>query len=190
MAQNLFSYPKKITNLILHFYHPRMRVGNNFSWVCLFVCLCFCLCICAGCNFWTVEGRNFILVHIDLYNIFTISRLCLSTNVIGFSSRSNKWIKFHNSHNSTTCLYSTKACSNIKVIGWSMSFNVKVTSTSNNNDLCPMRIVCFQLKKNSCKLRNWKLHKNIYIGSTKCAAMNMCAVCNSFYANNWDPNHV
>ena len=27
-------------------YHPRMRIGNNFSWVCPSVCLCFCLCVC------------------------------------------------------------------------------------------------------------------------------------------------
>ena len=33
-----------------HFYHPRMRVGNVFSHVCLCVCLCVCLsvhlCVC------------------------------------------------------------------------------------------------------------------------------------------------
>ena len=31
-----------------YFYHPRMRVGNVFSHVCLCVCVCVCLCVCVS----------------------------------------------------------------------------------------------------------------------------------------------
>ena len=34
------------TMCFAHFYHPRMRIGNNFIRVCLSVCLCICLSVC------------------------------------------------------------------------------------------------------------------------------------------------
>ena len=64
---------------LLHNYHPRMRVGNVFSHVCVSVCLsvcsvCLSVCVsvcvsvCWGYNFWTAWHRNFIFgmqVHLD-----------------------------------------------------------------------------------------------------------------------------
>ena len=58
------------------YYHPRMRIGNNFTQVCLcvslFVCLCVCLCFClsvwSGSYSWTAIARNFIFsvqVYLD-----------------------------------------------------------------------------------------------------------------------------
>ena len=34
-----------------NFYHPRMRVGNNFTQVCLCVCVCVCQSVYSGYNF-------------------------------------------------------------------------------------------------------------------------------------------
>ena len=82
-------------------YHPRMRIGNNFSRVCLCVCvsvcvsvcpsvcLSVCLSVCVSVQMITFEplmiGTSF-LVHTY---IFIISRSSLSTKVIGSRSRSN-----------------------------------------------------------------------------------------------------
>ena len=38
------------------FYHPHLRVGNNFSSICLSVCLSFC-------NFWVTGARDIIWVY-------------------------------------------------------------------------------------------------------------------------------
>ena len=67
-------------------YNPRMRVGNVFSHVCLSVCLSVCQ---------TIQPITFELLHIEtsflvcMY-IFTISRSCLSIEVIGVRLRSYK----------------------------------------------------------------------------------------------------
>ena len=50
---------KSVSAPCIHYYHPRMRVGNVFSHVCLSVCLSVCL----GYNFWTALHRNFIFWH-------------------------------------------------------------------------------------------------------------------------------
>ena len=81
-------------------YHPRMRVGNNFS-VCLSVCL-------------YVSAKTFELMKLgtsfSVHNcIYTISRSSSSTKV------KVKWITFHNWHNLTTYYSSTKTCSTVKV---------------------------------------------------------------------------
>ena len=121
--------------IVAFHYHPRMRIGNNFSWVCLclYICLCvslsFCLSFCQSVQAITFKPLNvepLFLVHIS---ISTISRSSLNINVIGSKSRSNK--KNHISHNQTVGLYSTKVYSNDKVVCRSVSLNVKVISTLN-----------------------------------------------------------
>ena len=58
----------------LNYYHPRMRVGNVFSRICLSVHLSvhpsFCVYVCSGYNFWTPSHINFIFgIQIHLYHI-------------------------------------------------------------------------------------------------------------------------
>ena len=58
--------------MALNFYHPRMRVGNVFSHVCVYlsVCLSVCLSICSGYNFWTASHRDFIFgMQVPIYHI-------------------------------------------------------------------------------------------------------------------------
>ena len=59
---------KNIKWLLQWLHHPCLRIGNNFSQVCVSVCLSVCLCVCSGYNFWTAKARNFILsiqIHLD-----------------------------------------------------------------------------------------------------------------------------
>ena len=52
-----------------NFYHPRMRIGNNFSQLCVSVCVSV-MSVCSGYKFWTARARNFIFsVQIHLDNI-------------------------------------------------------------------------------------------------------------------------
>ena len=81
----------------LHFYHPRMRVGNVFGHVCLSVCLCVCLSVCVSV-FLSVQAITFEPLDIDTSflvcrYILTIARSSLSIKVIGSRSRSyeKKW---------------------------------------------------------------------------------------------------
>ena len=47
------------------FYHPHLRVGNNFSWIRLSVCLSFC-------NFWVTGARDIIWVYRYLAQILLL----------------------------------------------------------------------------------------------------------------------
>ena len=86
----------------VHFYHPRMWVGNVFSHVCLSVCLSVCvsvcvsvcLCVCLSV-FLPVQAITFEPLDIETSflvcrYILTISRSSLSIKVIGSRSRSYK----------------------------------------------------------------------------------------------------
>ena len=42
-----------------YFYHPRMRIGNNFIRVCLSVCLCVCVSVCLSVSVSVCSGYNF-----------------------------------------------------------------------------------------------------------------------------------
>ena len=55
---------------VINFYHPRMRVGNHFTQVCVcvYVCLSVCVSVCLDYNFWTAIAWNFIFgmqIHLD-----------------------------------------------------------------------------------------------------------------------------
>ena len=76
------------------YYHPRIRVGNVFSRVCLSVCLSVSLSICLSMCI-SVQAITFELLHIEtsflVYRyIFTISSSSLSIKVIGSRSWSNE----------------------------------------------------------------------------------------------------
>ena len=70
------------------YYHPRMRVGNVFSHVCLSVCVSVCLSV-----FLSVQAITFELLDIETSflvcrYILTISRSSLNIKVIGSRPRS------------------------------------------------------------------------------------------------------
>ena len=49
--EELIAYMRNRVNIVhilfpIHFYHPRMRVGNVFGHVCVSVCVSVCLCFC------------------------------------------------------------------------------------------------------------------------------------------------
>ena len=72
------------TELAMDYYHPSIRVGNVFGHVCVSVCLSVCL---------SVQAITFELLDIETSflvcrYILTISRSCLSINIIGSRSRS------------------------------------------------------------------------------------------------------
>ena len=75
-------------------YHPRMRVGNVFSRLCLCVCLSVCTSVCLSVHpsvYMPVKAITFESLHIEtsflVYRyIFTISRSRLSIKVIGSRS--------------------------------------------------------------------------------------------------------
>ena len=74
----------------MHYYHPRMRVGNVFGRVCLSVCPPVCPSVCLS-----VQTITFELLHIGTSflvwrYILTISRSSLSFKVIGSRSRSGE----------------------------------------------------------------------------------------------------
>ena len=71
-------------------YHPRMRIGNNFSRVCL--CVSFCVFVC-------------LLVY---RYILTMSRSSLSIKVIGSRSRSNEKLTYVYLPATSVCLYANK----------------------------------------------------------------------------------
>ena len=80
----VFSYNIVETREIYDFYHPRMRVGNVFSHVCLSVCLSVFLSVQAI----TFEPLDIETSFLVCRYIFTISRSSLSIKVIGSRSRS------------------------------------------------------------------------------------------------------
>ena len=75
-------YPRR--SFYVHFYHPRMRVGNVFSPVCLSVCLSVFLSVQAI----TFEPLNIETSFLVCRYILTKSRSSLSIKVIGSRSRS------------------------------------------------------------------------------------------------------
>ena len=77
-------------------YHPRMRIGNNFSRVCTSV---------QAMYFELLKVRNFILTY---RYILTIFRLSLSIKVIGPRSRSNEKLTYFYLTVTSVGLYSTK----------------------------------------------------------------------------------
>ena len=67
-----------------HYYHPRMRVGNVFSCVCMSVCMSVFLSVQAI----TFEPLDIETSFLVCRYILTISRSSLSIKVIGSRSRS------------------------------------------------------------------------------------------------------
>ena len=67
-----------------NYYHPRMRVGNVFSRVCLSVCLS----VCPSVQTITFEPLDIETSFLVCRYILTISRSSLSIKVIGLRSRS------------------------------------------------------------------------------------------------------
>ena len=63
-------------------YHPRMRVGNVFSHVCLSVCLSIHLSVCMSVQAITFEPLHIETSFLVYRYIFTISRSRLSIKVI------------------------------------------------------------------------------------------------------------
>ena len=81
-----------------------MRIGNNFSWVCVSVTVTF------GCNFQAVTFEllklgTSILVYIY---ILIICRSSLSIKIIGSRSSSNKKLTYFYLPATSVCLYATK----------------------------------------------------------------------------------
>ena len=68
----------------IYHYHPRMRVGNVFS----HVCVCVCLCVCLSVQALTFEPLDTETLFLVCRYILTISRSSLSIEVIGSRSRS------------------------------------------------------------------------------------------------------
>ena len=88
--QTLFLYqdmPPSPVMYWLHHYHPCMWVGNVFGHVCLSVCLCICLSVCPSVQTITFEPLDIETSFLVCRYIMTISRSCLSINVIGSRSR-------------------------------------------------------------------------------------------------------
>ena len=79
-------------NFIVHkqryIYHPRMRVGNVFSRVCLCVCMSVCLSVFLSVQAITFESLKIETSFLACRYILTISRSSLSIKVIGLRSRS------------------------------------------------------------------------------------------------------
>ena len=133
----------------LNCYHPRMRIGNNFNWVCLSVCLSVSLSVCSSYNFWTIKTRNFIFgVQIHLDHIY----VHFEYPVHWSKSKLDKKLTYFN----LLLLYNWISRNWVKVIWRSRSIllNIKVKWKEINFlsnckcfcNLCVVRMVCLWLK--------------------------------------------
>ena len=64
-------------------YHPHMRIGNNFSRVCLSVCLYVCVSVCVSVQTITFELLKLGTSFLAYRYILIISRSNLSIKVMG-----------------------------------------------------------------------------------------------------------
>ena len=85
---SIFQVDVMFTVTVRYYYHPRMRVGNVFSCVCLCVCVSVCLSVCLSIQTVTFEPFDIETLFLACRYILTISRSSLSIKVIGSRSRS------------------------------------------------------------------------------------------------------